>query len=555
MAHRAPIVNPPSQAIPQPPPPRREPPIVDPRGGIEHPSPGRNYHQENPKVWDDYMRLTFAIEQCLSDSVRCAVRQNWEKCLLGTSFHQGFLLNAMLDKVSPDIARGSMRDFGAKIVKNTKAEIITHMSSADIDEVTNAILSIASDRFLDAALEMRLRTIDAKPLINALARAERLGYEPGDIIEEPMGGQERVIPQDVPVSQQPLPPPPPALAQPATKQCNICSRLFEDEPPYVYHVANKVCFENTYGLQYHNSTNACKKYVSPKPAVAAKATLSTAPAPAPTSAQATRAYVPYKAPSQLPPAPLPPARSPHVLPATRPTATPTRPEASQPLPPSSSQPERSQTPTIDPYAHLSEEKLASLNNELLRCEQIFTDRFREAEDIADPVERRTKLDNLKNSFGTRQSIIRKKYGVRLRERRTKAELQAERVRMGLDGKMSSAYSSPTGGRSGHYATTPTSSQPIDGTAYAVKRVRTENGTPSGRRSESESRESPDSTHRRRKTPTPGKAPPMAETLRAQRLPQPADDDDDNMSDSSSDNDDIPARLPDSVRQSLSASQR
>ncbi len=43
-------------------------------------------------------------------------------------------------------------------------------------------------------------------------------------------------------------------------------------------------------------------------------------------------------------------------------------------------------------------------------------------------DRRVRLDGLRNSFGTKQSMIRKKYGVRLRERRTKAEIEAERLR-------------------------------------------------------------------------------------------------------------------------------
>ncbi|CAK7236090.1 hypothetical protein SBRCBS47491_009517 [Sporothrix bragantina] len=531
MVHRAPIVNPPPQGIPQPLPQRKEPAVVDPRGGIQHPSPGRLYHQENRKVWDDYMRLTFAIEQCLSDSVRCAVRQNWQKCLLGTTFHQGFMLNALLDTVPADVARGSIKDFGMKLVKNAKAEIVAHMSSADIDEVTNQILAQASDRFLDAALEMRLRTIDAKPLINALARAERLGYEPGDIVEEPLGGQERVIPQDMPQGVQ-QPPPPPSAATPFRRQCQMCSRLFSEEPPYVYHFANNG-FENTYGLQYHNSTHACRKYNSPKATPVAAAAVPPAQQKPIAASQTSR---PSSQKATL-------AEQPAVMP------TPPRP----PQPGSAHK-----SPASDAYAHLSEEKLAALNNELLKCEEIFAERFREVDDIVDPSQRRMKLDNLKNSFGTRQSIIRKKYGVRLRERRTKAELISERERMGLSGH-NSLYSSPVKRASGDLyptSTTPTSSQG-DGTApYAVKRARADGATPAGSRSASVSRGTPEVIERKRDTIAPSATISMTETPRAERLPPPpAEDDDDNMSDSSSDNDDIPARLPDSVRQSLTSSQR
>lgn len=86
---------------------------------------------------------------------------------------------------------------------------------------------------------------------------------------------------------------------------------------------------------------------------------------------------------------------------------------------------------FDPYAHLKPEKMAQLNDELRQAEMSFAPRFKEAEDIKDLNERKAKVDALHNSFSTRQSIIRKKYGVRLRNRRTKAEIAGERHRLGL----------------------------------------------------------------------------------------------------------------------------
>ena len=72
-----------------------------------------------------------------------------------------------------------------------------------------------------------------------------------------------------------------------------------------------------------------------------------------------------------------------------------------------------------------------MNEELRRAEEQFAPRFAEAEKIPDEKARKAKIEGLRNSFGTKQSIIRKKYGVRLRERRTKAEIIAERERIGL----------------------------------------------------------------------------------------------------------------------------
>jgi hypothetical protein len=91
----------------------------------------------------------------------------------------------------------------------------------------------------------------------------------------------------------------------------------------------------------------------------------------------------------------------------------------------------SPTERTGPYAHLSQQEFDAMNEELRQAEVQYAPRFHEAEAILNPDEKQRKLDSLRNTFGTKQSIIRKKYGVRLRERRTKAEIQAERERMGL----------------------------------------------------------------------------------------------------------------------------
>ena len=85
----------------------------------------------------------------------------------------------------------------------------------------------------------------------------------------------------------------------------------------------------------------------------------------------------------------------------------------------------------DPYGHLSEEQMHEMNEELHGAEEKYAPRFAEANLIPNETLRKMRLEGLRNSFGTKQSMIRKKYGVRLRERRTKAEIQAERERLGL----------------------------------------------------------------------------------------------------------------------------
>jgi hypothetical protein len=85
----------------------------------------------------------------------------------------------------------------------------------------------------------------------------------------------------------------------------------------------------------------------------------------------------------------------------------------------------------DPYGHLSAQQMQAMNEELRAAEEKYAPRFAEANQIPDENARKARIEGLRNSFGTKQSMIRKKYGVRLRERRTKAEIEAERERMGL----------------------------------------------------------------------------------------------------------------------------
>lgn len=121
---------------------------------------------------------------------------------------------------------------------------------------------------------------------------------------------------------------------------------------------------------------------------------------------------------------------------SRPTPTQPTPTRSQSLPRRAATVAAVGTPSgspipSDPYAHLTQEKLDAMNEELQEAEAKYAPRFQEAELIADEKERRAKVEGLRNSFGTKQSMIRKKYGVRLRERRTKAEISAERERLGI----------------------------------------------------------------------------------------------------------------------------
>lgn len=74
------------------------------QAGRGYASPTTDYARENPKFLDDSGRLTCAIQQSLPEAVRRVVRDNWEKCLLGSEFHQAFTVS-FVDLPFPPVKR------------------------------------------------------------------------------------------------------------------------------------------------------------------------------------------------------------------------------------------------------------------------------------------------------------------------------------------------------------------------------------------------------------------------------------------------------------------
>ncbi|KAK8114709.1 hypothetical protein PG999_006778, partial [Apiospora kogelbergensis] len=441
-------------------------PIVDPpgaglrRAASQNPnafqSPSRDHGHENPKFHDDLSRLTHAVQQSVPEAVRRVTRDNWEKILLGTGFHQAFIMNAIIHHTNGEILRRGIREFGRKMVSESQDAIISHFESADLDAVADLILDKASDVFLDKALERRLATIDARSLIDALARAERLGYESTDangdngttaspplstsVVQgnhaHPQQQQQQHPPQyqsAIPSPKSAMPPAPPGKQL----QCPLCWRKFTAAPPYEYHVKKQLCtktppnsdgfpfncsecgagFVTAVGQKSHFLNRVCGGHVYAPATPKAPAVATSSPAPAPAM---------YVQQQQQPTPQL--QRSPYDHHRAQPQwSTPIQKQHSTPR---SSAPPPSSGPTAaDPYSHLTPETRARLDQDLLAAEASYAPRFKEAEKITDPEERKQKLEGLHNSFSTKQSIIRKRYGVRLRQRRTKEEIEAERIRL------------------------------------------------------------------------------------------------------------------------------
>ncbi|KAL1847527.1 hypothetical protein Daus18300_013928 [Diaporthe australafricana] len=89
---------------------------------------------------------------------------------------------------APAAARRGMYEFSRAMVSAARSEMVDAMTPDYIDAMASRLLAKASNSFLDATLEFRLKSISPKDLINALARAERLGFQPSDIVTE---GDER----------------------------------------------------------------------------------------------------------------------------------------------------------------------------------------------------------------------------------------------------------------------------------------------------------------------------------------------------------------------------
>jgi hypothetical protein len=105
-----------------------------------------------------------------------------------------YQLNTTLHHASSNLLDQAVMDFGAKLAASTKHRWVEHLSTQDVDEIADALFQRASDRFLDRALARRFETISGRALVNALARAERLGYDTRDIVEKDANQAEHVIP-------------------------------------------------------------------------------------------------------------------------------------------------------------------------------------------------------------------------------------------------------------------------------------------------------------------------------------------------------------------------
>ena len=266
--------------------------------------------------------------------------------------------------------------------------------------------------------------------------------------------------------------------------CQRCDQSFTTYAGLDYHNKNKVCGDNdasgpaTALAQSHPYAASASPHLGVSSGGSSPASFTSAQFPArpppatqyhPAQSQPADQQLAHQQPGHQPPAQSQLAQPQHAnrtaagaihgqglpsaaVPLLSSQATPGRPRGKPPGPiqstprpgPAAPDPSSQTSPASNPYAHLTEDQHKSMNQELADAEAVYGGKMDQVRtSITDPTEQTRKLDSLKNSFATKQSMIRKKYGVRLRERRSRAVIEEERRRMsGLSSPLQNSLNPP-----------------------------------------------------------------------------------------------------------------
>ncbi|PTB67047.1 hypothetical protein BBK36DRAFT_1117440 [Trichoderma citrinoviride] len=455
-----------------------------------------------------YRALLDLVQKTDASVVRQVVREHWGKCLAGSDYHSSFIANAAINYSNPGVISRTMQDLGEKVIKASKRELAKHFTGQDLDEIADLIGPKLSTHFQDRVMATRLETIGAQDLINALARAERLGYHINDIVKKKPGtGGESVIPSintlitslppQMPPHQMhggapppPMPPhpgqgppqqphhpaypphppqqygvpqthqhpnpmpmngaavphrppassqPPPQAATPRGRPgpaarivyCSTCQRPCSSQEALNYHHKRAKChmpkqaensnadtcihcgslFESSGGLAYHLKSDVCGVHTE-----ATRLQMVEMLKPWERMRQQTASQPPstYVAPPSYQTTPSQPAGA--TTPAAKAFTTPSHNAATPVATPSPS--------GNDPYAKLTPDQRRAFDLEMKQVDDYYLGQMRDAQARLPAGPREEELAKLKNRYNTKQSMTRKKYGIRLRGRR--ADTDADR---------------------------------------------------------------------------------------------------------------------------------
>lgn len=208
------------------------------------------------------------------------------------------------------------------------------------------------------------------------------------------------------------------------------------------------------------------------------------------------------------------------------------------------------TPGNDPYAKLNPEQKDAFEKEMKDAAEYYGGLMKDALKLPEPEQSR-QMSSLKNRYNTKQSVTRKKYGIRLRERRSKAQIAAERTMLfgTADGPSLSGRDGPRAKRA-RTSDAPSTAPINPGTSSQVESPRKRvtvaemGGGLSGASATAELTDptafltSSQPRHLQAQPPREAPQPALAAHGGSQDDPMAIDDDSD--SDTDSDDDDIPA---------------
>lgn len=149
-----------------------------PSSGHPSPAPSSNSSHHNELYDRELSNFNAVLASISPAAARAGVRQNWRKCLLGSSSDESFFIRSMMGRTSD------------------------HVMTKILEEGQERILEVASEHykeFLDQAMAIRLESISAKDLVAVLAKARRLGYDEMDLVE----ADEMVVPVERPEANEP----------------------------------------------------------------------------------------------------------------------------------------------------------------------------------------------------------------------------------------------------------------------------------------------------------------------------------------------------------------